>query len=98
MTNFSPIQYVYDEKSPYFVEKSDIYQIKKNLCSCQDIHESLELSPQLLTLVLWLETNVQDKKVTNITISVGRIIGVKLFLIEHSYLLYKPVFKYDHTF
>ena len=55
LTNFSPIQYVYDEKSPYSVEKSDIYQIKKNLCSCQDIHESLELSPQLLTLTVLIQ-------------------------------------------
>ena len=48
---FSTIRYVYDVKSPYFVEKSDIYQIKKILCSQQDIHQSLELSLQLLTLV-----------------------------------------------
>ena len=42
---------VYDIKSPYSVEKSDIYQILKNLCSHQEIHESLELSTQLVTLV-----------------------------------------------
>ena len=39
-------------KSPYFVKKSDIYQIKKNLCSRQEIDQTSELSPQLLLLDL----------------------------------------------
>ena len=40
---------VYDIKSPYSVEKSDIYQIKK-ICVSID-QRSLELSTQLVTLV-----------------------------------------------
>ena len=51
MTNFSPIQYVYNVKSPFVVEKNDINQKKNFLCSLQDIHELMNLSCQLPTLV-----------------------------------------------
>ena len=51
LTNFSPIQYVYNVKSPFVVEKNNIYLKKKFLCSYQDIHELMNFSCQLPTLV-----------------------------------------------
>ena len=51
LTNFSPIQYVYNVKSPFVVEKNDINQKKNFFCSLQDIHELMNLSCQLPTLV-----------------------------------------------
>ena len=53
------VPFFYIEKAKYLwcrfqkknhVEKTAIYQIKKNLCSHQDIHEFLDLSLQLATL------------------------------------------------
>ena len=40
-----------DVKSPYFVEKNDIYQIKNILCAYDGVHESFELSTPQPTLV-----------------------------------------------
>ena len=51
LTNFSPIQYVYNVKSPFVVEKNNIYLKKKILCSHQEVHELKDLSLELSTLV-----------------------------------------------
>ena len=64
LTNFSPIQYVYNGRSPFVVERNNIYLKKKILCSHQEVHEFLDLSQELSTLVL-IHLNVAKSRKKN---------------------------------
>ena len=51
LTNFSPIKYVYDVKSPYFVQKNQIYLNKSFFCLPHLIDEFVKVSRKVPTLV-----------------------------------------------
>ena len=74
MTNFSPIQYVYNVKSPFVVEKNDINQKKKFFCSLQDIHELMNLSCQLPTLVNGMIFKDENVLLNNLEIRMSRVL------------------------
>ena len=59
LTNFFNCKICTDVKSPYFVEKNDIYQIKNILCAYDGVHESFELStpPPTLPVISYPQRN-----------------------------------------